>query len=76
MSEELSQCYSGCKNVYINLGGNKSYEISERCLFKRRNPDINPKTDPNINKECPPSPTVKRNPHFIFILLLQAGYHF
>ena len=38
MSEKLSPCYSGCKNVYINLGGNKSYAISERCLFKRRGP--------------------------------------
>ena len=70
---ELSQRYSDCKNVYINLGGNKSYEISERCLFKMRRPDINPKTDPNINKKCPPSPTVWRNPHFYFHLFAPAG---
>ena len=49
LSEELSQCYSSCKNVPINLG-NKSYEISERCLFKKRRPDINPK--PDSNKKC------------------------
>lgn len=72
MSRKLSQCYSGCENVPINLG-NTSYEISERCLFKRRNPDINPKTDPNINKECPPSPTVKRNPHFYFHFVAPGG---
>ena len=72
MSEELSQCYSGCENVPINLG-NKSYEISERCLFKRRRPDINPKTDPDINKECPPSPTVKCNPHFYFHFVAPLG---
>ena len=70
---ELSQCYSGCKEVYLNLGGNKSYEISERCLFKKRGPDINPKPDPNINKKCPPSPNVWRNPHFYFHFFAPAG---
>ena len=73
MSEELSQCYSDCKNVYINLGGNKSYKISEKCLFKKRGPDINPKTDPDVNKECPPSPNVKCNPHFYFHFISPAG---
>ena len=72
MSEELSQRYSDCKNVYINLG-NKTYEISERRLFKKRRPDINPKADPDINKECPPSPTVKCNPHFYFHFVAPAG---
>ena len=72
MSEELSQSYSGCKNVYINLG-NKTYEISERDLFKKRKPDINPKADLGVNKEYPPSPTVKHNPHFYFHFVAPAG---
>ena len=44
LSEELSQCYRGCKDVYLNLGNDGSYKISERCLFKKRHPDIQPRT--------------------------------
>ena len=69
MSEELSQCYSCCKEVYLNLGNNKNYEISERCLFKERHPDIEPQTV--VEGPCPP--TFWGNRHFYFHLFAPAG---
>ena len=47
--------------------------LAKDAYLKGEGPDINPKTDPNVNKECPPSPTVKRNPHFYFHFLAPAG---
>ena len=66
---ELSQCYSGCKEVYLNLGNDGSYKISERCLFKKRHPDIEPQTV--VEGPCPP--TVWGNRHFYFHLFAPAG---
>ena len=71
MSKGLSQCYSDCKNVPINLANEKNYEISEKCLFEKRRPDINPSI--NICRKCPPPPTVKGNRHFYFHLFGPAG---
>ena len=73
LSEELSQHYS-CKKVYLNLGNNKNLKISEKCLFKKRSPDIKPKNP--INKECPPPPTVWNNWHFLFHTFAPAGFTF
>ena len=69
MSKCLSQHYSGCKQVYINLGGGKNYKISEKCLFKRRKPDI------NFEKylKGPTQPTVWNNTHFWFHLCGPVG---
>ena len=71
MSEELSQCYSCCKEVYLNLGNNRSYKISERCLFKERHPDIKPEPQTVVKGPCPP--TVRGNRHFYFHLFAPAG---
>ena len=69
MSECLNQHYSGCKQVPVNLGNRKNYQVSEKCLFKKRRPDINPK----LYAESPCPPTVSDNPHFWFHLLGPAG---
>ena len=69
MSKELIQCYSGCKEVYLNLGNDGSYKISERCLFKKPYPDIEPRTI----VEGPSSPTVRGNRHFHFHLFAPVG---
>ena len=68
MSECLSQYYSGCKQVDINLGGRRGYKISEKCLFKRRRPDIKTENylDDPPHLDDPPDPTVWNNWHFWF----------
>lgn len=68
MSECLSQYYSGCKQVDINLGGGRGYKISEKCLFKRRKPDIKSENylDDPPDLDDPPTPTVWNNWHFWF----------
>ena len=73
MSKGLSQCYSDCENVPINLANQKNYEISEKCLFERRRPDINPGIDTEICPKCPPRPTVWGNRNFYFHLLGPTG---
>lgn len=72
MSAELSQCYSGCKEVYLNLGNDGSYKISERRLFKKPHPDIEPRTI--VEVPCPP--TVWNNRHFHFHLFAPVGVTF
>ena len=69
MSKELSQRYGDCKNVYLNLGNGKNRKITEKCLLKKRYPDIKPQTV----VECPSQPTVWGNRHFYFHLFAPAG---
>lgn len=73
MSKGLGQCYSDCEEVYINLANRKHYKISEKCLFEKRRPDIDPEIDSQICLECPPSPTVCSNAHFRFHVWGPAG---
>ena len=66
MSKDLSQDYSGCKFIYLNLGNRKSRKITEKCLFKQRSPDIwsNPE-DCEKQKDCEenaPKPNVWDKP--------------
>ena len=78
MSESLSQYYSGCKQVDINLGGRKGYKISEKCLFNRRKPDIKSENyleDPP-KLDDPPEPPVGGNNHFLFHLFGPIGLTF
>lgn len=64
MSKGLSEDFRGCEPIYLNLANRKSRKISEKCLFKQRNPDICPETCEE--KTSPPS--VRGNRHFIFHL--------
>ena len=73
MSKGLSKCYSDCEKVCINLANRNFYEISEKCLFDKRRPDINPDIDPQTCKACPPKPTVSGNAHFWFHCCGPAG---
>ena len=73
MSKGLSQCYSDCENVPINLANQKNYEISEKCLFEKRRPDINPRIDPDVPPKCPPPPAVKGNAHYRFHICGPTG---
>lgn len=71
MTNNLGQCYNGCKKLYLNLGNGKSKEISEKCLFKQRDPDI------YIHKEkamkCVEPITVRCNHHFWFHFFAPFG---
>lgn len=69
VSKKLSQCYSGCQEVYLNLGNDGSYKISERYLFKKPYPDIEPQTI--VEGPCPAA--VRYNRHFHFHLFAPAG---
>lgn len=68
MSEYLSNYYSDCKKRIINLapGG---YKISEKRLFKKRHPDI----DPKVNRTAPCEPKIIKSPHFWFNLVSPVG---
>ena len=65
--------YSHCKEIPINLGSDKSYLISEKDLFEKKAPDIQPKTDPNICWKDPPAPIVRKNLHFWFHFCAPLG---
>ena len=72
MSKDLSQCYSGCKNVSLNLANRKSREISEKDLFKQRDPKIG--LGKVVKRVAPP--TVWDNPHFWFHSFAPGGLTF
>ena len=77
MSKGLSQWYSDCEKVYINLANQKHYKISEKCLFDKRRPDIDPDIaldiDPQSCQECLPKPNVSSNAHYRFHICGPAG---
>ena len=71
MTNNLSQCYSACEYVDLNLGNRKNKKISEKCLFEQRSPDID--IDGKKDTKCVPSPTVIDNHHFWFHFFAPFG---